>query len=179
MENVFEVPQTEAPQKKPRKKRVMSEEQKKAFVARMRKSREEKKAKKASPPPKQPITESNNIQTEISQEVEAPPKKVIKDRPVQSEIRQPTIDYSHFNNLTSNIQLLNDTLLKLANPPPQPKQEPPSQPKQIVENKPVEIEPEHIDKAKEIKEVYDEPIKATKPEKKKVWNCRRKCFVYM
>jgi len=165
----------------------MSEEQKKAFVARMRKSREEKKAKKTLETPKQPITESNNIQSNVSQAVEAPPKKIIKDSPVQSEIRQPTIDYSHFNNLTSNIQLLNDTLMKLANPPrPQePKQEPPPKPKQIVENNP----PQHTKEKENLVENKNQasasvscPVPVPippKPEKRKVWNCRRKCYVYM
>ena len=178
MQNVFEVPQTEVPQKKPRKKRVLTPSQKKAFVDRMRKSREERKSKKALETPKQPTTESNNIQTEISQAVEAPPKKVIKksiEQPSQSNIK---FDYSQFDNLTNNIKMLNETLYNLSRPAPPA---PPSTPEPIQKVKIIDEEvPKNIQKPIPKQEVKI-PIapQPTIPEKKKVWNCRRKCFVYM
>ena len=184
METVFEVPQPEVPKKKPRKKRVLTPAQKKAFVDRMRKSREERKAKKNETLAQKVVVDTPKEIVDKTQEVVDKPQKVIKksiEQPSQSNIN---FDYSTFNNLTDNIKLLNETLYNLSRPAPQPKQEPPPQPKQIVENKPVDIVPQHT-KDKEINQATASvtcpvPIVVPpKPEKKKVWNCRRKCFVYI
>ena len=188
MENVFEMPKEEVvnePVKKERKKRKpMSEEAKKQFVERMRASRKKKMEDKIR---KEMETASGSPlkKTETSQEViknvintpEAPRSEVPQNSPVKTEIRQPTFDYSHFNNLTNNIQLLNDTLTSLS--------------KRDIERNKKAMEvaiPKAIEVA--IPKAMEAPVKAMESpikviddsppvrQKEKIWNCGKRCFVY-
>jgi hypothetical protein len=91
------------------------------------------------------------------------------------------MDYSHFHNLTNNIKLLNDTLSQLGKhtaPAPVPV---PAKPVKVIDDtyapepvpKPVPVATPQQPK----KELIVPPT--PKPERRKVWNCARKCYIYM
>jgi len=117
---------------------------------------------------------------------ESPTTKVPQNSPVKTEVRQPTMDYSHFYNLTNNIKLLNETLSQLGKhsaPAPTPAPAPvpvPAKPVKVIDDtyvaKPTNV-PKTVPKPNNVPSTV--PIPTPKPEKRKVWNCSRKCYVYM
>ena len=187
MENVFEMP-PDAPAKKARKPRKpMTPEAKKIFVDRMRASRkkkmEDKIRKEMGGSPLVKTETANEVVNNIIKSPEAPTTKVPQNSPVKSEPRHPAFDYSHFNNLTNNIQLLNDTLTSLSK-------------RDIERNKkameaPIKAIEVAIPKAMEAPvKVMEAPVKAMEVpikviddsppvrQKEKIWNCGKRCFVY-
>ena len=197
MENVFEMPQEASASvpvvKKARKPRKpMSPEAKKAFVERMRESRKKKLEEKMKLKIAGELVGSPLKKTETPKEIvqnvvkspETPATKVPQNSPVKSEPRQPTFDYSHFNSLTNNIKLLNDTLSQLgkqAAPAPVPVPAPvPAKPVKVIDDtyvaKPNTV-PRTVPKPNNVPRTVPSPT--PKPEKRKIWNCARKCYVYM
>ena len=204
MENVFEMPQEASASvpvvKKARKPRKpMTPEAKKAFVERMRESRKKKMEEKIR---KEMETSSGSPlkKTETAKEVvknvvntpEAKTTKVPQNSQVKSEPRQPqpTMDYSHFYTLTDNIRILNDTISQLGKrqePAPAPVP-PPAQakPVKVIDEavayvaKPNTV-PKPVPVATPQQPKVVEPVKvsAPKPEKRKVYNCARKCYQYI
>jgi len=198
MENVFEMPQEASPApvvKKARKPRKpMTPEAKKAFVERMRASRKKKMEEKMKLKIAGELVGSPLKKTETAKEViknvvntpESPTTKVPQNSPVKTEVRQPTMDYSHFYNLTNNIKLLNDTISQLGKrqePAPAPAPVP-AKPVKVIDDtyvaKPNTV-PKPVPVATPQQPKVVEPVKvsAPKPEKRKIWNCARKCYVYM
>ena len=199
MDSVFEIPKEEVvnvPVKKERKKRKpMSEEAKKAFVERMRASRKKKMEDKirkemetSSGSPLKKTETAKEIVQNVVNSPESPATKVPHNSPVKSEPRQPQpiMDYSHFHNLTDNIRILNDTLSQLGKhsaPAPTPAPSPvpvPAKPVKVIDDtyvaKPTNV-PKTVPKPNNVPSTV--PIPTPKPEKRKVWNCSRKCYVYM
>jgi hypothetical protein len=196
MENVFEMPQEASASvpvvKKARKPRKpMSAEAKKAFVERMRESRKKKmeekmKLKIAGELVGSPLAKSQDTTNKVVKDVvnspENPTTKVPQNSPVKAEVRQPTMDYSHFYNLTNNIKLLNDTLSQLGKhsaPAPVPV---PAKPVKVIDDAPEPVPkpnnvPRTVPKPNNVPRTVPSPT--PKPEKRKVWNCARKCYVYM
>ena len=201
MENVFEMPQEASASvpvvKKARKPRKpMTPEAKKAFVERMRESRKKKMEEKMKLKIAGELVGSPLKKTETSKEIvqnvvkspETPTTKVPQNSPVKTEVRQPIFDYSHFNSLTDNIRILNDTLSQLGKrqePAPAPAPAPaqahvPVKPVKVIDDtyvaKPTNV-PKTVPKPNNVPSTV--PIPTPKPEKRKVWNCSRKCYVYM
>jgi hypothetical protein len=173
MNNVFEVPPVipAIKIKKERKKRIYTAEQKQKFVERMAISREirrkkdkaDKEALKNSQPVqiKQPITE---FQQPISQ----------PQVPQYYQQATPQFDYSHFNNLSNNIQSLTQTLTNLRTPPPVKELPPPPPPvKELPPPPPVQESPPPPPPTPE------EPPRQIIPQKEKVWNCGLMKYVYI
>ena len=194
MENVFEMPQEAAASvpvvKKARKPRKpMTPEAKKVFVERMRASRKKKleekmKLKIAGELVGSPLAKSQDTTNKVIENVvntpEAPRSEVPQNSPIKSEPRQPTFDYSHFNSLTNNIKLLNDTLSQLGKhsaPAPVPVPAPVSAPAPAKPVKVIDDAPEPVPKPNNVPRTVPSPT--PKPEKRKIWNCARKCYVYM
>lgn len=200
MENVFEMPQEAAASvpvvKKARKPRKpMTPEAKKVFVERMRASRKKKleekmKLKIAGELVGSPLAKSQDTTNKVIENVvntpETPATKVPQNSPVKSEPRQPTFDYSHFNSLTNNIKLLNDTLSQLGkHSAPAPVSAPvpvPAKPVKVIDDAPEPVPkpnnvPRTVPKPNNVPRTVPSPT--PKPEKRKIWNCARKCYVYM
>ena len=205
MDSVFEIPKEEVvnvPVKKERKKRKpMSEEAKKAFVERMRASRKKKMEDKirkemetSSGSPLKKTETAKEIVQNVVNSPESPATKVPHNSPVKSEPRQPQpiMDYSHFHNLTDNIRILNDTLSQIGKhsaPAPVPV---PAKPVKVIDDtyvaSPTNVSaPEPVPKPNTVPRTVPKPnnvpstvpVPTPKPEKRKVWNCSRKCYVYM
>lgn len=185
MEKVFEVPAQEVKTKKPRKPRKpMSPEQKKAFVERMRASRKKKMEEKIRKEMELKQDTSNKVVKEVVDSKDNIPAKVVNNSQVKNETRQPSYDMEHFNSLTNNIKLLNETLTNLSRQSQRVSQRPQQTPKpqenkqtpiKVIDDEPSKkVEPQH----KLVEEKKPE-VPQPKPDKKRVYNCRRKCYVYM
>ena len=156
----------------------MTPEAKKIFVDRMWASRKKKLEDKIrieilEEAPTHAVTKVKSVENKVAKAVVAPQPTIVTQTPT---IREP-VDYSHYNILSENINRLNDTLSALSRPPPPPPKAiakvaevASPQPKAIVE---VASPPPQPKAAEPIS------IPVAKPEKEEVWNCRRKCYVYM
>lgn len=187
---IFETPEApaEAPTevvapKKRRKRKPMTDEQKKAFAQKMREARERKVKQMAN----KIVEEQSGSQKSVETPAEKPvpvakqPRAKRKDTsnkivPQNNVASHPQMDYSYFTNLNSSIQTLNQTLTRLsqAREAPAPKKAPEAKkevPAPVSSNqKPQENKP---------KQNTSSPAPSSIPEKKKVWNIKRRCYVYI
>ncbi len=190
---IFETPEApaEAPTevvapKKRRKRKPMTEEQKKAFGQKMREARE----KKAKAMADKIVAEQSGNRKDLERPAEVPvpeakakqPRARRKDTsnkivPQNNLNSPPQMDYSYFTNLNSSIQTLNQTLTRLsqAREAPAPKKEAhapaPKKEAPVSSNqKPQQNKP---------KNDTSSPAPSSIPEKKKVWNIKRRCYVYI
>jgi hypothetical protein len=197
---IFETPVAQAEEatdvaapKKRRKRKPMTDEQKKAFGQKMREARERKAKQMAD----KIVAEQSGNQKPGERPAETPvpeakakqPRAKRKDTsnkivPQNNVASLPQMDYSYFTNLNSSIVALNQTLTRLGQareapaPPkrqaPEPKKEATpaakATPPQSSNQKPQENKP---------KQNTSSPAPSSLPEKKKVWNIKRRCYVYI
>lgn len=196
---IFETPEApaEAPTevvapKKRRKRKPMTEEQKKAFAQKMREARERKVKVMANK-----IVEEqsgNRLDLEIPAEVPVPEAKAKQPRgkrkdtsnkivPQNNVASHPQMDYSYFSNLNSSIQTLNQTLTRLsqAREAPAPKKAPEAKKEAPAPKKevPVPVSSHQKPQENKPKQNTSSPAPSSIPEKKKVWNIKRRCYVYI
>ena len=153
MDNIFIAP---APAKKIRKKREFTPEQKRAFIERMKVSRlkkKEEKLKLSNTTPTSSIKNTNSVVNSINTTPDQPLNNVPNNTPTQ----QKEFDYSHFSNLSNNLNMLNATLNNLS--------------KQRQHNEP-KPQPIVVEKPQPIVEEIAPPLP------KKVWHCGKRCFIY-
>ena len=187
---VAETPPTEAPQKKRRKRKPMTEEQKKAFGQKMREARERKAKQMADKIVAEQSVNQKSVETPAETPVPVAKQHRAKRKDTSNKIvpqnnvaSHPQMDYSYFSNLNSSIVALNQTLTRLsqaqtsADKPQQvPKKEASAPPKrqesptQSSNQKPQEDKP---------KKNTSSAAPSSIPEKKKVWNIKRRCYVYI
>jgi len=184
---VAETPPTEAPQKKRRKRKPMTEEQKKAFGQKMREARERKAKQMADKIVAEQSVNPKSVETPAETPVPVAKQHRAKRKDTSNKIvpqnnvaSHPQMDYSYFTNLNSSIQTLTQTLTRLsqaqtsaAKPQQVPKKEasaPKIEPTQSSNQKPQEDKP---------KQNTTSASPSSIPEKKKVWNIKRRCYVYI
>jgi len=184
---VAETPPTEAPQKKRRKRKPMTEEQKKAFGQKMREARERKAKQMADKIVAEQSGNPKSVETPAETPVPVAKQHRAKRKDTSNKIvpqnnvaSHPQMDYSYFTNLNSSIQTLTQTLTRLsqaqtsaAKPQQVPKKEasaPKIEPTQSSNQKPQEDKP---------KQNTSSAAPSSIPEKKKVWNIKRRCYVYI
>ena len=181
-----EIPST--PVKKRRKRKPMTEEQKVAFREKMKAAKERKAKALVQQMIQSQQGNPSPVATTEPVAQKSPARKVKKDTSssISQEKITPTIDYTYFDSLNNSVKTLTSTLLDLqrasratpsASPPktPQVSQQggkPPPQ-KQTVS---VQDSTNNQQPKKET--VRTTPPSST-PERKKVWNVKRRQFVYV
>ena len=186
-----EIPST--PVKKRRKRKPMTEEQKVAFREKMKAAKERKAKALVQQMIQSQQGNPSPVSTTEPVAQKSPARKVKKDTSssISQEKITPTIDYTYFDSLNNSVKTLTSTLLDLqrasratpsASPPkrgavasPQVSQQggkPPTQ-KQTVS---VEDSTNNQQPKKET--IRTTPPSST-PERKKVWNVKRRQFVYV
>ena len=175
-----------APVKKRRKRKPMTEEQKIAFRQKMKDAKERKakalalemiQSQKGNPSP---------VATTEPVAQKPPARRVKKDTSssISQEKITPTIDYTYFDSLNNSVKTLTSTLLDLqkasrasASPPktPQVSQQggkpPPQKPTVSVQDSTNNQQPK--------KETVSTTPPSSTPQRKKVWNVKRRQFVYV
>jgi len=175
-----------APVKKRRKRKPMTEEQKIAFRQKMKDAKERKakalalemiQSQKGNPSP---------VATTEPVAQKPPARRVKKDTSssISQEKITPTIDYTYFDSLNNSVKTLTSTLLDLqkasratSSPPktPQVSQQggkpPPQKPTVSVQDSTNNQQPK--------KETVSTTPPSSTPQRKKVWNVKRRQFVYV
>jgi len=180
-----------APVKKRRKRKPMTEEQKIAFRQKMKDAKERKakalalemiQSQKGNPSP---------VATTEPVAQKPPARKVKKDTSssISQEKITPTIDYTYFDSLNNSVKTLTSTLLDLqkasrvtasppkrgavASPTPQVSQQvsTPQKPTVSVQDSTNNQQPK--------KETVSTTPPSSTPQRKKVWNVKRRQFVYV
>ena len=182
-----EIPST--PVKKRRKRKPMTEEQKIAFRQKMKDAKERKakalalemiQSQKGNPSP---------VSTTEPVAQKSPARKVKKDTSssISQEKITPTIDYTYFDSLNNSVKTLTSTLLDLqkasrgTSSPSPPKASPqvsqqggkPQTQKQTVSVK------DSTNNQRPKKDTVSTTPPSSTPERKKVWNVKRRQFVYV
>lgn len=181
-----------APIKKRRKRKPMTEEQKASFREKMKAAKERKaKALALEMIQSQQGNPSPAATTEpVAQK--PPARKVKKDTSssISQEKITPTIDYTYFDSLNNSVKTLTSTLLDLqrasratASPPktPQVSQRATPQVSQQVstsQKQTVSVQDSSNNQQPKKDTVSTTPPSST-PERKKVWNVKRRQFVYV
>ena len=180
-----------APIKKRRKRKPMTEEQKASFREKMKAAKERKAKALALEMIQSQQGNPSPVATTEPVAQKPPARKVKKDTSssISQEKITPTIDYTYFDSLNNSVKTLTSTLLDLqrasratpsASPPksgavasPQVSQQVSTPQKQTVS---VEDSTNNQQPKKET--VRTTPPSST-PERKKVWNVKRRQFVYV
>ena len=175
-----------APIKKRRKRKPMSEEQKVAFRQKMRDAKERKAKALALEMIQSQQGNPSPVATTEPVAEKPPARKVKKDTSssISQEKITPTIDYTYFDSLNNSVKTLTSTLLDLqkasratSSPPktPQVSQQggkPPPQKQTVsVQDSSNNQQPK--------KETVSASPPSSIPERKKVWNVKRRQFVYV
>jgi len=182
-----------APIKKRRKRKPMTEEQKLAFREKMKAAKERKAKALALEMIQSQQGNPSPVATTEPVAQKPPARKVKKDTSssISQEKITPTIDYTYFDSLNNSVKTLTSTLLDLqkasratasppkrgavATPTPQVSQQggkPPPQ-KQTVS-----VQDSSNNQQPKKDTVSTTPPSST-PERKKVWNVKRRQFVYV
>jgi len=175
-----------APIKKRRKRKPMTEEQKASFREKMKAAKERKAKALALEMIQSQQGNPSPVATTEPVAQKPPARKVKKDTSssISQEKITPTIDYTYFDSLNNSVKTLTSTLLDLqrasratASPPktPQVSQQggkPPPQ-KQTVS-----VQDSSNNQQPKKDTVSTAPPSST-PERKKVWNVKRRQFVYV
>ena len=173
-----------APVKKRRKRKPMTEEQKIAFRQKMKDAKERKakalalemiQSQKGNPSP---------VATTEPVAQKPPARRVKKDTSssISQEKITPTIDYTYFDSLNNSVKTLTSTLLDLqkasrasASPPKTPQV---SQQVSTPQKPTVSVQDSTNNQQPKKETVSTTPPSST-PQRKKVWNVKRRQFVYV
>ncbi len=177
-----------APIKKRRKRKPMTEEQKASFREKMKAAKERKakalalemiKSQKGNPSPV-PTTEP------VAQKSPARRAKKDTSSSISQEKITPTIDYTYFDSLNNSVKTLTSTLLDLqkhsraTSSPSPPKRASPQVSQQVStpQKQTVSVQDSSNNQQPKKQPVSTSPPSST-PERKKVWNVKRRQFVYV
>lgn len=175
-----------APIKKRRKRKPMTEEQKASFREKMKAAKERKaKALALEMIQSQQGNPSPVATTEpVAQKPPARKKKIDTSSSISQEKITPTIDYTYFDSLNNSVKTLTSTLLDLqrasratASPPKTP-QVSPQGGKPPPQKQTVSVQDSSNNQQPKKDTVSTTPPSST-PERKKVWNVKRRQFVYV